>query len=161
MRLDLEVFCHHCKRESQLKSDIWRWELHIFAFSIQSRFSWPSSEPHGPPCTFLNSRGCHSEVRCDASSRCMSSILDFSSVAVSWSLCFSATTTLCQSFCDSRSPCSANGRAEMLVSRVEEASKMSSCFPVYRYQQDILPGTTSQTAKSFKYIFPFQTPESS
>ena len=57
---------------------------YICASRIQSSSSSPSSGPPGPPCTFLKYFGCHSipcSVRFAVSSRCRSSILDFSSVA--------------------------------------------------------------------------------
>ena len=110
-----------------------RASTYTLAFKIQSRSSSPSSGPPRPPRARRNSRGCQStpsSARFAASSLCMSSILDFSSVATSCSLCFRACVTLCHSFCDSRSYCSSSGRAVGGVSLACVASNRSSFLPV-------------------------------
>lgn len=102
---------------------------YIFAFSIQSRSSSPSSDPPGPPRTCRNSFGCHS-IPCSAlfavSSRCLSSTFDFSSVAAVWFDSLMAITVLSHSLCDSRSSCSSIGRTVGAVCFACDALKRTS-----------------------------------
>lgn len=101
---------------------------------IQFRSSSPSSCPPGPPCTARNSLGRQStpsSARLAASSRCIFSIRDFSSVAALWSLFLMAMLTFSHSLTDSRSSCSAIGRVFGYVSFAFDASKRSSFLPVY------------------------------
>lgn len=103
------------------------------ALMIQSRSSSPSSLPPWPPWTRRKSCGLHSIsllILFAASSLCISSMRDFSSVAASWSFRLIASITPCHNFCDSRSSCSSNGRAFGGVSLACEASKSSVFLPV-------------------------------
>ena len=107
----------------------------MFAFSIQSRSSSPSSGPPGPPCTRRNSLGCHSTPSLAlraASSLCMSSIRVLSSVAASWFRSLRAATVLYHNFCDSRSCCSSSGRTNGGVALAVVASNNTSFLPVCR-----------------------------
>ena len=108
-------------------------EAYIFALMIQSRSSSPSSDPPRPPRTRRKSRGCQStpsSARLAASSRCISSMRDFSVVAASWSFVLRAWVTFSHNFCDSRSSCSLRGLTLGGVSFARLASKSSSFLPV-------------------------------
>lgn len=129
------VLDHRCPQKSVCECDL-EPELasHMLAANIQSRSSSPSSDPPGPPRTFLKSFGCHSVPDCclwAANSLCRSSIFVFSSVAASWFCSLIATTVLCQSFCDSPSSCSSSGRTFGGVCLAWVASNKTSFFPVY------------------------------
>lgn len=100
---------------------------------IQFKSSSPSSSPPGPPCTARNNLGRQStpsSARFAASSRCMFSIRDFSSVAALWSLFLMAMLTFSHSLTDSRSSCSATGLVFGYVSFAFDASKRRSLLPV-------------------------------
>lgn len=106
---------------------------HIFALMTQSKSSSPSSCPPGPPCTVRNNLGRQStpsSARLAASSRCIFSIRDFSSVAALWSLFLMAMLTFSHNLTDSRSSCSATGLVFGYVSLAFDASKRRSFLPV-------------------------------
>lgn len=100
---------------------------------IQFKSSSPSSCPPGPPCTARNNLGRQStpsSARLAASSRCIFSMRDFSSVAALWSLFLMAMLTFSHSLTDSRSSCSATGLVFGYVSLAFDASNRSSFLPV-------------------------------
>lgn len=137
------------------------------ALMTQSRSSAPSSGPLGPPWVARNSLGRHStpsSARLAASSRWRSSIFVFSSVAASWSRAITALTVLCQSLCDSRSPCSSSGR--LCGGLCFECDALNRrCFScVYTRPVSHCSGRRigrQRTWASLIYISPFHRPESS
>jgi len=140
---------------------------YMSAFSNQSKSSSPSSDPPGPPWTLLKYLGCHSmpcSFRLAVSSRCRSSIFDFSSVAAVWSEALIACTVLYHSFWDSRSSCSSSGRAIGGVCREFVALKRISFWPVWYIFQLSEARMTCRgllTTTFFAIISPLHMPDSS